>query len=244
MQITKVTSVNRGHNVSKNNSDNRGKVNYSAGFDSTGIKKDDISFGMDPVTVTILGAAAKAAGRWFFGGSEFRSVVSSAESLFDRFDVKPAIETAIALDSKYGDKLYYLDSNNLLLKAIVKVDELSDEHLVNRDLKHNVLEYFYVGGGYRESHAPYAETAFKKLNNFYHGGFKKHLLSKLSSDDGYGLTKFEDLDAAMNGVGDHNFRANLKKSRIKQLQEMEESRRYAQENDNGEPLGYSGGLRV
>lgn len=220
MNISKISYVNSSK-VSQNNAMNRSKTGSSVVGMSKPSKIDSVSFGgLDPITATILQEAAEAAARGILGIKKLRATIKKAEGLFDKFDVKPAIETAIRLDAKHGRNIA-VSTDNLLSMAISQVGKLSDEHLVNRDLKQRVLDYCYLDKKDFYNNVKPVENLFVNLNNRYYKDFKKYLISKLASSE-YGLLEFENIDSVIKGVGDGKYRNDIKLALAKQKVKMEQ----------------------
>lgn len=229
------------------NSKSKASVNYknnsAYGRNKTN-NADKVSFGMDPITATILQEAAEAAAKGLWGIHKLRKTIEKAEYLFNKFDVKPAIETAIQLDAKYGKK-HSVSTGNLIDLAIEHVGKLSDSHKVNRDLKQRVVDHCYLDQNYSFENI---ESLFIGLNNNYYMPFKKYILKNLASQNlerydlpGKGLLLFDDIDSVTKGVGDTKFRSMIKRRRVEQIKELEngEQKRI---DDMGD--GYPGQSRV
>lgn len=221
-----ITGVNFANNPkSMNLNKTKNQNNYSYTSTKLNIKnsgRDNVSFGvLDPVTAAIVGTilqeAAEASAKGYLGIKKLRNTINKAEALFDRFDVKPAIETAMSLDLRYNLNSN-VNTNKLFKKAVTEVKKLSDEHLVNRDLKHRVIEHYFFEDGNRTSLSKTIEDFFINLDNSHHKDFKKYLLSKLANT-GKGLLNFEDIDSALKGVGDEKFRNQIKLRRSKDYDE-------------------------
>lgn len=227
MYISKVNALTNNKNINCQIHSNNNTISYSSlKANKSG---DQITFkGIDPITATILQEAAEGAASILFKGMKLRAVVEKADALFGKFDLKPAIETAVQLDAKYG-KNFWVDTSRILNKAITAATNLSDEHLVNRDLKQSVLDHCYIDTDYLEpQHRNAAERLLKSLNNTTYCEFKKYLFSRLAKDltRDYGsihpgLRYFDDLDSVTNGVGDESFRAFLRTRKMEQAAEID-----------------------
>lgn len=216
MYILGVSLINGNNSAVSRSSNNSDKVNAPhVCLNLLKNEKDKVAFGaMDPITATILQEAAEAAAKSVFGLYQLRKVFEKAYGLFEKYDVKPAIETALAMDGKYGTSLksIFVSPEELLEKAIYHVGKLSDEHLVNRDLKQRVLDYCFLDKDdvYYNQSNPIQEL-FKSLDNKYYAEFKKYLLTKYVSQGKFELIN----DSLFTEISDKSLVAELQ-SKVKQ----------------------------
>lgn len=228
MYISAIKVANTGKGVNQNTSKN--KMSYSAMKMSKTSKGDSVSFGaLDPLTATIVSGileeASTGAARGIFGIGKLKNAIKRAEALFDRYDVRPAIEAALKLDAAHSQNLL-LNTDNILNKAIIHSKKFSDNLSENQDLKRRVAEHCYLERYDLLSETrTLAEDFFISLNNKIYANFKKHLLTKISEKNlekhgQQGLPNFRDIDSVLNGVGDEEFKANIKARRAQQKEEL------------------------
>lgn len=226
MIITKIGITNKINNLSLENKEK----NLHAQINSD---SDKISFGMDPMAAAILQEATIGTARGLLGIRKIKQAIEKADELFDRYDVKPAIELAVQMDKKLGDKLLYFEATeSLLVKAIKHVSNLSDEHLVNRDLKQKVLDYCFLDNGVSYYHPDnmeteghkLAENLFIRLDNKYFHNYKKFIIEK--RDKSNRLDIFKDIDSVLKGIDDMKFRDTIKNNWLKSVEKNKEPKPY------------------
>lgn len=185
-------------------------------------KSDLVTFGaIDPISASILKKAADAA-KGVLGVIKMKGIIAEADELFNRYNLRPAIETALGLDIQCKGKLL-VNTDGLLNKAVRRANELPDDNFLNRELKQQLLEHCYLDKEIDQDED--VERLLINLDNKYHGDFKKYLLKKLSSVDcgtlygDKGLMLINNIDKVMAGVGDSDFKVLMKNSREKQIQE-------------------------
>lgn len=247
MQITKIGQANTKNNNYQQNSENKigssHKTNYA----------DKVSFGMDPITAAILNEAASASAWGILGRVKLEKVFEKAHSLFDKYDVKPAIETAISLDAKYNNRgdgffdflgsFFDPNTNGLLGKALMHAKKLSDFQQVEIDLKRRLLDHCFLDKKhvYDDLQSPIIEL-FNSLNNRTHGEFKKYVLSRYVSQGKFELICPDNpciKVSAVDGIDDKTFSSEIysKASRLQQDDEREFRERAEWNEGRNNPIG-------
>lgn len=231
MIISKISSTNQTNysNIENTKKNSSGNFLIPKQFDSAGNK---VSFGgvLEGLAATIFQEALEGAARKIFGIMKVKNAIYKADDLFDRFDVKPAIDLAIKMDAKFGSESRYSQLTSVLLaQAITKVGDLPDEHLVNRDLKQRVLDHCYLDGGLpfpaKHDYAFFsdlhklAENLLANLDTRYFEDYKKFLISKTAETSvpdaytpyGSGILRFKEIDKVLENIRDKNFKGKIKK---------------------------------
>lgn len=235
MIISKVSGVNNKTNYSKlegsNQVQNR-NISCSRPY-STG---DKVAFKgvLEGAAATIFQEALEGAAHKVLKGWKIQKALDEAEELFDRFDVKPAIELAVRMDAKFGEDFATKD---LLVKAIRSVEDLSDEHMQHRDLKQRVLDHCFLDDGVNTKpddslpeHHELAENLLISLDPRHFDRYKKFLIEKVSrrtihfpnevrhNDDESmnGILNFRQIDEVLDNVRDSGFKEKMKKFWLKE----------------------------
>lgn len=241
MIIAKVNNVNKKTNYSNLESSKKStnaKISQSR-FNYSG---DKVVFkGLDPVTATILQEAIEGAAHKILSAKKVNAAIAKAHDLFTRYDVKPAIELALGIHEKLGSSFLHGDkADDLLAKGVQHVSNLSDEHLVNRDLKQRVLDHCFISPG--TSYTPgsdetivhrLAENLLANLNGRYFEKYKKHLISKVTeysiTGGGHdvisngGILHFKRIDEILSNMSDRDYKMKMKRLWLEKKQEYEES---------------------
>lgn len=184
---------------------------------------DKVAFTSLTGTATaILQEALQAGASKLLGMRKVKAAIGKAHDLFDSYDVKPAIELAIQMDSRFGRSLFQ-DTDSLLEKAVRHVSDLSDDNSVNRDLKQKVLDHCFVHAEIPkrlgESDAQRAaEDLLADLDPRYFNDYKKFLISKTARTyfkvgeigQQNGITQFRDIDTVLDNIRDEGFKTRMR----------------------------------